>query len=75
MNAFYSIETLDYSVPIVNGVVVGEDEGSLMQKVIKYYGRNHIKKVTFWFSDFDEADVVEIEDFEECPLFDFKKKS
>lgn len=71
MNAFYKVK-VDYwgNDKEHSGVVIGIDEGDLMNKVMKYYGRENVEQVYFWFGEFCEDDVVEMEDLKECPLFD-----
>lgn len=73
MNAFYKAK-VDYwdDNKEYSGVVVGNDEGDLMNKVMKYYGRENVEQVSFWFGEFYEDDVIEVDDFKECPLFDLK---
>lgn len=73
MNAFYKVKTCYYNEDNKehSGVAVGTDEGDIMNKVMAYYGRENVEQVSFWFGEFYEDDVVEFDDFKECPLFDF----
>lgn len=73
MNAFYKVKTCYYDEDNKehSGVAVGTDEGDIMHKVMAYYGRENVEQVSFWFGEFYEDDVVEFDDFKECPLFDF----
>lgn len=76
MNGFYKVKgTWDTNEEKHYGVVVGENEAELMSKVIEYYGRENVERVSFWFGEFYDCDVIEVEDFKGCPLFDFSKKS
>ena len=72
MNAFYKIKG-DPSWgdgKDICGVVVGEDEADLMRKITNTY-HDMLVEVTFWFGENYDGDIIEIEDFKECPLFDF----
>lgn len=73
MNAFYKVKTCYYGEDNKEhpGVAVGTDEGDIMNKVMTYYGRENVEQISFWFGEFYEDDVVEFDDFKECPLFDF----
>ena len=69
MNAFYKVKTTDYTDTVeFSGIVFGEDEADMMKKIVEAYNPT---EVTFWFGENFDADIVEIEDFKECPLFDF----
>lgn len=78
MNAFYKVKTGFWSENNEDiercGVAIGNDEGDIMNKVMSYYGRDNVEQVTFWFGENCEEDVIEIEDFKDCPLFDFHQK-
>lgn len=71
MNGFYKVKGpyFDQDKEYC-GVVVGEDEADLMRKVVEYYDKP--VQITFWFGENFDQDVIELEDFKECPLFDFK---
>ena len=72
MNAFYKVKTYyDDKAEDCSGVAVGIDEGDIMNKVMAYYGRDNVEQVSFWFGEFYTNDVIELEDFKDCPLFDF----
>lgn len=72
MNAFYKVKTYyDNEAEERSGVAVGIDEGDIMNKVMAYYGRDNVEQVSFWFGEFYTNDVIELEDFKDCPLFDF----
>lgn len=73
MNAFYKVKASYYGEDSKehSGVVVGNDEGDLMNKVMTYYGHDNVEQVSFWFGEFYDSDVIEIDDFKDCPLFDF----
>ena len=69
MNGFYKVKSNNYSETVeCSGVVFGEDEVDMMKKIVDAYNPT---EVTFWFGENFDADIVEIEDFKECPLFDF----
>lgn len=69
MNGFYKVKSNNYSdIVECSGVVFGEDEADMMKKIVDAYNPT---EVTFWFGENFDADIVEIEDFKECPLFDF----
>lgn len=69
MNAFYKVKTTDYMEPVeFSGVVFGENEPDMMRKIVEAYTP---LQVTFWFGENFDADIVEINDFKDCPLFDF----
>lgn len=73
MNAFYKVKTDFWNEKSeCAGVVVGTDESDIMNKVMNFYGRENVEQITFWFSENCEDDIIEFEDFKECPLFDFK---
>ena len=73
MNGFYRVKGNFYNTNEEHtGVVVGENEGELMIKVMQFYGANNINEITFWFGEGYDYDVIEFEDFKDCPLFDFK---
>jgi len=71
MNAFYKVN-LDYLGGLSEnyGVAVGNDEGDIMNKVMHYYGNENVTQITFWFGENYNTDIIEIDDFKECPLFD-----
>ena len=73
MNGFYKVKVGYWGEDSKehSGVVVGADEGDIMKKVMSYYGRDDVEQVSFWFGEFCEEDVVEFDDFKDCPLFDF----
>ena len=73
MNAFYKVKTCYYEGDNKErpGIAVGRDEGDIMNKIVAYYGRENILQISFWFSEFYEEDVVEVDDIKECPIFDF----
>ncbi len=73
MNAFYKVKTCYYEGDNKErpGIAVGHDEGDIMNKIVAYYGRENILQISFWFSEFYEEDVVEVDDIKECPIFDF----
>jgi len=73
MNGFYKVKVNNYGEKPEewSGVVVGNDEGDLMNKVMKYYGHDNVEQISFWFGEFYDNDVVEFDDFKDCPLFDF----
>ena len=72
MNGFYKIKGTFYNDNEEHyGVVMGENEGELMTKVMKFYGAENINEITFWFSEGYDCDVIELEDLKDCPLFDF----
>lgn len=73
MNAFYKVKTCYYDENNEehSGVAVGNDEGDIMNKIVDYYGRENIEQISFWFGEFYENDIVEFDDFKDCPLFDF----
>lgn len=75
MNLFYKAKVVDYPKPIHEGVAVGDNIGQITQKIVDYYGNSQVEELTLWFGEFDEEDVIELDDFYDCPLFDFKKKS
>ena len=73
MNAFYKVKVYENYDPIEHcGITIGNDEGDIMNKTMSYYGREDVEQITFWFNENYGADVVDIEDFKECPLFDLK---
>ena len=78
MNAFYKVKASFWSENNKNteycGVAIGNDEGDIMNKVMSYYGRDNVEQVSFWFGENYSEDVIEIEDFKDCPLFDFHQK-
>lgn len=73
MNAFYKVKANYWGEGSkeIPGVAVGADEGDIMNKIMAYYGRENVEQISFWFGEFYEDDVVEFDDFKECPLFDF----
>ena len=74
MYAFYKVKTDYWEEGNKNelcGVVIGNDEGDIMNKIMAYYGRENVEQVSFWFNVRYEDNVIEIKDFEDCPLFDF----
>ena len=75
MNLFYKVKTVDYPEPIHEGVAVGDYIGQIAQKIVDYYGNTQVEELTLRFGEFYEEDVIELDDFYDCPLFDFKKKS
>ena len=69
MNGFYKVKSNNYSETVeCSGVVFGEDEAAMMKKIVDAYNPT---EVTFWFGENFDADIVEINDFKDCPLFDF----
>lgn len=73
MNAFYKVKADFWNEKFeCAGVVVGTDESDIMNKVMNFYGRENVEQITFWFSENCKDDIIEFEDFKECPLFDFK---
>ena len=69
MNAFYKVKTTDYTNTVeFSGIVFGKDEADMMKKIIDAYNPT---EVTFWFGENFDTDIVEIDDFKDCPLFDF----
>ena len=74
MNGFYKVKGTFYNDNKEHcGVVIGENEGELMTKVMAFYGADNINEITFWFGEGYDYDVIELEDFKDCPLFDFHK--
>ena len=72
MNAFYKVKAnWGEGIKEKSGVAVGTDEGDIMNKTMAYYGRENVEQISFWFGEFYEDDVIELDDFKECPLFDF----
>ena len=73
MNAFYKVKTNYWGEGSkeIPGVAVGTDEGDIMNKIMAYYGRENVEQVSFWFGEFYEDDVVEFDEFKECPVLDF----
>ena len=73
MNAFYKVKANYWGEDSkeIPGVAVGTDEGDIMNKIMAYYGRENVEQVSFWFGEFYEDDVVEFDEFKECPLLDF----
>lgn len=73
MNAFYKVKANYWGEGSkeIPGVAVGTDEGDIMNKIMAYYGRENVEQVSFWFGEFYEDDVVEFDEFKECPLLDF----
>lgn len=69
MNGFYKVKSNNYSEMVeYSGIVFGEDEADMMKKIVEAYSPT---EVTFWFGENFDTDIVGIEDFKECPLFDF----
>ena len=69
MNAFYKVKTTDYTNTVeFSGIVFGKDEADMMKKIVEAYNPT---EVTFWFGENFDTDIVEIDDFKDCPLFDF----
>lgn len=70
MNAFYKVKSGLYGDDIeYSGIVFGEDEADMMRKIVQAY--DGPVQISFWFSENFDSDIVGIEDFKECPLFDF----
>ena len=69
MNAFYKVKTTDYTDTVkFSGIVFGKDEADMMKKIVEAYNPT---EVTFWFGENFDTDIVELDDFKDCPLFDF----
>ena len=70
MNGFYKVKSNLYGDDIeYSGIVFGEDEADMMRKIVQAY--DGPTQISFWFGENFDSDIVEIEDFKECPLFDF----
>ena len=76
MNAFYKVKGDPYWDDGKDkcGVVVGKDEADIMRKVANCY-KDMLVEVTFWFGENYTDDIIELNDFNECPLFDNELKS
>ena len=52
----------------VLGLATGGSPVGTYKKIVEAYSPT---EVTFWFGENFDTDIVGIEDFKECPLFDF----